>query len=166
MIEQSQVVVTGLAWMGTGIGSIETAMERIIREAEKEILITSYAISNATDLALTWFESALARGVLIRMVINKINTQPAEVVNRLFGLLREYPHFYLYSFDDDQDFDLHAKAIVVDRKVAMIGSSNLSRRGLITNHELALLIEGKTAEQAAFAVDKLIASRSIIKVER
>lgn len=166
MKAQTQVVVTGLAWMGSGIGSIESAMERIFREAEQEILITSYAISNATDIVLEWLDAALARGVLIKMVINRINEQPADVVSRLEDLHRTYPHFYLYSFNDEQEFDLHAKVIVADRKMALIGSSNLSRRGLLNNHELALFVEGKPAEQVASAIDKLLLSHSVSQVNR
>jgi cardiolipin synthase len=166
MKTQSQVVVTGLAWMGSGIGSIESAMERIFREAEHEILITSYAISNAADLMLEWFETALARGVLIRMVINRVYEQPSDVVARLENLHRTYPHFYLYGFTDEQEYDLHAKVIVADRKMALVGSSNLSRRGLLNNHELALFVEGKAAEQVASAIDKLLLSNSISQVNR
>jgi len=162
----TQVVVTGLAWMGSGIGSIESAMERLFREAEREILITSYSISNATDLMIEWFESALARGVLIRMVMNRICQQPPGVVVRLESLSRTYPHFYLYDFTDEQEYDLHAKVIVTDRRMALVGSSNLSRRGLLNNHELALFIEGKSAEQIASAVDKLLLSPSISQGNR
>jgi len=166
MKNQAQVVVTGLAWMGSGIGSIESAMERIFREAEHEVLITSYAISNATDLILDWFEAALARGVLIRLVINHLNEQPTDVVSRLESMYHRYNHLYLYSFEDNQEYDLHAKIIVADRKLALVGSSNLSRRGLLNNHELALLIEGNTAEQVASAVDRLLMNATTFPVTR
>jgi cardiolipin synthase len=166
MKNQAQVVVTGLAWMGSGIGSIESAMERIFREADREVLVTSYAISNATDLVLDWFESALVRGVLIRMVVNRIHEQPVDVVDRLEGLYRAYPHFYLYGFADEREYDLHAKVVVADRRLALVGSSNLSRRGLLNNHELALFVEGKSAEQIASTIDKLLLSPSISLLNR
>jgi cardiolipin synthase len=67
----------------------------------------------------------------------------------------------LYGFSDEQEYDLHAKVIVADRKMALVGSSNLSRRGLLNNHELALFVEGKTVEQIASAIDKLLLSPSI-----
>jgi phosphatidylserine/phosphatidylglycerophosphate/cardiolipin synthase-like enzyme len=150
--------------MGSGVGSIESSMERIFREARLEILLTSFAISNATDLLLEWFEAALVRGVLIRLVINRIQEQPAEVVGRLHSLYCSYPHFYLYSFEDE--YDLHAKIIVADRKLALVGSSNMSRRGLLNNHELALLVEGNSAEQIAFAFDRLLVNTSTLLIAR
>lgn len=161
MKNQTQVVVTGLAWMGSGIGSIESAIERIFGEAEHEILITSYSISNASDHILDWLETSLAHGVLIRLIINKIGNQPAAIVDRLVNFSNSYSHFYLYTFEGDEEQDLHAKVIVTDRKLGIVGSSNLSRRGLLTNHELAILVEGKAAEQIAAAIDRLLVSEFI-----
>ena len=59
MKNQTSVVVSGLAWMGSGVGSIETSMEKLFREAKNEILITSYAISGAADHFLDWLETSL-----------------------------------------------------------------------------------------------------------
>lgn len=161
MKDRITTCVTGLAWMGSGIGSIESAMERIFREATHEVMITSYAISNATDRILEWFELTLSRGILIRMVINHLSEQPAEVIAKLTQLGRNYPHFKLYDFTGDDENDLHAKVIVADRRLALVGSSNLSRRGLITNHELAILIEGPSAGEVAQALDKLLVSNLV-----
>jgi phosphatidylserine/phosphatidylglycerophosphate/cardiolipin synthase-like enzyme len=158
MKNQVSVAVTGLAWMGSGIGSIETAMERLFREAEHEILITSYAISTRADVFLDWIEACLTRGILIRIAVNKLARQPADVLARLHELNKAYPHFHLYSFDGEEAQDLHAKAVVADRNFAVVGSSNLSRRGFLTNHELALVVQGHSAEEVAFALDKLFLS--------
>jgi phosphatidylserine/phosphatidylglycerophosphate/cardiolipin synthase-like enzyme len=164
MKNQIQVVVTGLAWMGSGIGSIESAMERIFHEAEHEVSITSYAISQAPDRLLEWFEGALMRGIMIRIIINHFNEQPAEVIERLKQFGQNYPHFLLYDFSGDERNDLHAKVVVADRRLALIGSSNLSNRGLLTNHELAILVEGPSAGEVAQALDKLLASSLVNRV--
>jgi cardiolipin synthase len=158
MTDQISVAVTGLAWMGSGIGSIESAMERLFRGSEHEILITSYAISSAADVVLDWLEASLTKGILIRMAINKLTNQPADVVTRLVGLNNAYSHFHLYSFDGGETQDLHAKVIVSDRQFAIVGSSNLSRKGFITNHELALVVQGNSAENIGAALDKLFLS--------
>ncbi len=152
--------------MGSGIGSIESTIENIFREANSEILITTYAISNAADMMLDWFEAALSRGVSIRMVINRIHEQPTDVISRLEDLYRVYPHFYLYSFEYKGEYDLHAKVIVADRNQALVGSSNLSRRGLLANHELALWVKGKTAEDVASSIEKIFASTYVSLVNR
>jgi len=159
------IAVTGLAWMGTGVGSIESAMDEIFRSATHEILITSYAISSAADGVLEWIALSAGRGILIRLAVNKLPDQPHEVKSRLFELNKTYPHFHLYTFAGSENEDLHAKTIVVDRKYAIVGSSNFSRRGLLTNHELAVVIQGDQAQSIASVVDRLFSSQALNEIE-
>lgn len=46
------------------------------------------------------------------------------------------------------------------------GSSNLSRRGLLTNYELALLVEGSTATSIASVLDRLLVSKQVARIQR
>jgi cardiolipin synthase len=155
------VVVTGLAWIGSGFGAIESAIEKLFREAKQEITITAYSIGSSTDLLFEWLETALSRGVCINMIVNRLEAQPGAVVNNLYNLMNCFPHFFLYQFVSDDDADLHAKVIIVDRKIALVGSSNISRRGLLYNHELSVLVENPYAENLSRAVDILIASKYV-----
>ena len=163
--DRVSVVVTGTAWMGSGIGSIESAVERLFREAEQEILLAVYTISAGADILLDWLEAALARGVRISFIANRLHDQPHEPVSRLRQLMRTYPHLHLYEFVNEERADLHAKAIVVDRRLALVGSSNLTYRGLSANHELALLIEGSSATDVASAIDCLVASNFVVRIQ-
>ena len=160
----SSIVVTGAAWMGRGIGSIESALERLFREAEQEIALTAYAISSSVDCLFEWLEASLARGVEVRLIVNRLAKQPDGVVSRLYYLTSAYPHFHLFDFVHEGEADLHAKAVVVDRRVALIGSSNLSRRGLLANHEIAVLVQGVEAATAARALDSLLSSQYVERV--
>jgi len=160
------VVVTGAAWMGSGIGSIESALERLFQEAEQEIMLTAYTISSGTDLLFDWLEKALSRGVLVRLIINRLNDQSSDVVTRLYRIAKTYPHFHLYDFVAEGDADLHAKAVMVDRRLALVGSSNLSRRGMFTNYELGVLVEGPAAADVARAMDVLFASQHAARIDR
>lgn len=153
------VYVTGTGWMGGGIGSIESALERLFREAEHEILLTAYVLSSSVDLLFIWLEGALSRGIEITLVVNQLSSQRREVVTRLLHFSEVYPHFHMYDFFAPTDTDLHAKVVVIDRRVALVGSSNLSRRGLLGNHELALLVEGPSVTDVAAAIDRLITNR-------
>lgn len=158
------VAVTGLAWMGGGTGSIESALVRLFREATQDILITAYTIGSSADLLFQMLETCLARGVEARLIINRLNSQSPEVITQLNRLNAIYPHFHLYDFDAGENGDLHAKIVVVDRSMALVGSSNLSQRGLVANHELAVLIEGPAAMEIARALDRLLSSRHIQEV--
>jgi phosphatidylserine/phosphatidylglycerophosphate/cardiolipin synthase-like enzyme len=160
---QISVIVTGTTWMGSGIGSIESAMERLFREAGQEISLSVYSISTAYDLIFEWIENALSRGILIKMVVNRLSEQRPDVVEKLKSLAALYPHFHLFDFVSDTETDLHAKVVLVDRKVAIVGSSNLSSRGFKTNHEMALLVEGEVAGEVGKAIDRLFSSPKVIR---
>lgn len=108
--------------MGSVIGSIETAIERLFREAREEIALTAYSVTGGADLLLDWMEAALDRGVRVSMVVNRLGGQSPEVGTRLRNLAARYPHFRPFNFAPDDDFDLHAKVIVADRRLALVGS--------------------------------------------
>ena len=164
-MSKSSVVVTGLAWMGAGTGSIESALERLFTSAEQEITLTVYALGTNPEPVVKWLEDALSRGLAVRMIVNRCEEQPAVTMGRLKNLASRYPHFHLFRFEGPERSELHAKAIVADRKLALVGSSNLSWHGMVANHELALLVEGKPAAEIASALDKLFHSAFCVRIE-
>jgi cardiolipin synthase len=158
------IVVTGAIWMGSGIGSIESALNRLFREAEQEIILVAYAFGSGADLPFDLLETALNRGVQVRLIVNHLNAQPPEAISRLLRYAAIYPHLELYDFASEEGADLHAKFVVADRRLALVGSSNLSRRGLLTNYEMAVLLEGEAAADAARAADLLCTDRHAVRV--
>jgi cardiolipin synthase len=158
-----RVVVTGVSWMGGGIGSIESALEQLIREAEQEIDLTAYSITSGADVLFDWLEAALARGIKVRMIINRKDEQPSGVVDKLERLAGTYQHFELYNFTTE-GAALHAKVIIADRRVALIGSSNLSKSGLLNNHEIAVLIRGPVAQTTASVLERIFKNEHTVRV--
>lgn len=150
------VVVTGIDWMGAGVGSIESAMRHLFHNAKREILLTVYSITSGADMLFDWLEEALSRGVEIKIVVNRLDEQKPAIKKKLYRLKGRYSHFHLYDFTLDGFTDLHAKLIVADRDKAIVGSSNLSKRGFLTNYELALVVTGAQASTIASVVDRLI----------
>ena len=150
--------------MGAGIGSIESAIDDIFRTATDEITLSVYTIGTGSDLLFQWLERALERGVQVSLIINSLEDQPPDVVKSLRSINDKYHHFHLYDFQGEPGSALHAKAIVADHRLALIGSSNMSRRGLLANHELALLVEGPVAATAGRAMDALIDSPLVSRV--
>lgn len=151
-----EIVVSGLTWMGGGVGSIESAIEEILSKTKREILMTAYSIGKA-ERVFHLLHMALARGVVVHIVINRFEKQHGSVRRRLENLQKTFPHLYLYSFQPDNERgDLHAKILISDRTVAIIGSSNLSYSGMVVNHELAVLITGEKVEDVVRCVETLI----------
>lgn len=164
MNDDPQVAVTGTSWMGSGIGSIESSLTYLFKKARDEISLTVYTIGSGADLVFNLLRIALDRGILVRLVINRLEKQPIDVRNRLLSLTSDYSHFHLYDFQDTSDAALHAKAVVVDHRIALIGSSNMSKRGLLANHELAVIVSGSAAVTAGKAMDCLFSSPLVKQV--
>lgn len=153
-------MVTGAAWMGAGIGSIESALRELFERADDEIALTAYSISTSRDRIFELMAGALVRGVRLKVVVNRAATQPRSVMHALRRLAVQFPHLRVFDYRSaDPRADLHAKAVVVDRKVAVVGSSNLSHRGWISNHELAVVVRGNSARDVARAIDRIVADR-------
>lgn len=151
-----KVVVTGSAWMGKGIGSIESAIEDMLHKAKEEIQVAAFQITEGCHPFLELIESSLSRGIRVTMIINKFESQPLAIQKELDKLAVRFPHFTQVDFDPkNRKQDLHAKIIVVDRSTALVGSPNLSWRGLVLNHELGVVLSGPVAGIIGHLLDTL-----------
>ena len=150
------IVVTGLAWMGHGIRSIDSTIEDILTKATDEVQVAAYMITKGAKGFIQLLSDCLNRGVRVTLILNRFGEQPKETQTAITQLAQQFPHFRLFEFNPkDKMEDLHAKLFVVDRSIALVGSSNLSWKGLTLNHELALLIEGPAATKVGNLIDIL-----------
>lgn len=147
--------VTGLGWMGTGVRSIQTALKEMLRDAQDEVLICAYSMTGGAGDVLEEFEACLKRGVRVVAVVNRFVSQPQGVQRYFQQLTTTYEYCQVYSFNDF-DEELHSKLIVIDRKVALVGSANLSMRGMQQNYELGVLIRNSEVQVIAGCFDNLI----------
>jgi phosphatidylserine/phosphatidylglycerophosphate/cardiolipin synthase-like enzyme len=154
----SAVLASGGGWVGGGIGSIETALDRLFGSARSSLVMTIYSVTGALDLLPEWIASVTDRGVETIAVVNRLRGQDRVSSDALRCLALARPAFQLYDFDGRHQFELHVKVVVADEESALIGSSNFSKSGLLTNYEMAVLIAGEPARQAADLVRRLTAS--------
>lgn len=139
------IAVTGLAWMGNGVRSINSLLEELLPKAETEVQVVAYRITKGSGEFLEWIVTCLNRGLRVSLVINRLDKQSSVIKNKLLDLVRDYSYFTLLDFSPENSFeDLHAKIIVLDRSKALIGSSNITWKGLVLNHELSVVVEGPT----------------------
>jgi cardiolipin synthase len=170
MNEESDVLhlaVTGTYWMGGGIGSLETAIDNVLDETHQELIVAAYRISEYVPQFFERLLNILKRGGKVTMILNRLDEHPTDVISNLRGLLM-HNGFSLFKYvPKDQYDDLHAKILVSDRTRAIIGSANLSWRGLVTNHEIGTVITGPTAGEIGRLLDLLIAKHpQVVRVSR
>ncbi len=161
-----RVVVSGSSWMGGGFGSIESALHDLFARANDEVVLVSYAISGGAGILFQQITGLLQRGIRVRMLVNRYDNQHEAVRRELGKLRQQFPKTLLiFSYiPQNEEADLHAKIIIVDRKFALVGSANLSMRGLMDNHELGLVLEGTAVADVARAVDLLMQAKQTIPV--
>lgn len=113
----------------------------LISEAQREILLISYATHPEPTISAA-LSAAAGRSVEITLLIERHADNPAYVsagtpFRGVDAIRLHWPH--------DQRLpgaSLHAKAIVVDDCIALVGSANLTSRAMETNLECGILIRG------------------------
>ncbi len=138
-----------------GARSTESSMLELINKAKDEIQILSYAVTTGANKVLLAIDKALNRGVKFTFVINRSEEFGNEIIDSLNSLKGRNQSSKIYIFDPYGKVDLHAKIMVVDRKIAIVGSSNLTSRGFIWNLEIGFLIEDNSVWKLAQIIDKI-----------
>jgi cardiolipin synthase A/B len=113
----------------------------LIAEAHHEIMLVSFAAQTEPGISAA-LEAASRRGVSITLLAERHADNPGYApagtpfpgldANRLHWPAAERP----------QGAALHAKVIVVDQRVALVGSANLTSRAMEANLECGILIRG------------------------
>ncbi len=157
MSPRVSILVTGDAFLGKGMRSIETVIEELIENSENEIQITTYSLTDWSERFIVGLQKAAARGVTITIVINNLSEQnPSDSSEKMKKLSELYPHVKLLSFDRKiTGSTLHAKLLVVDRKIAIVGSANFTYSGMTKNQEIAVQIRGDPSGKIAECIDAL-----------
>lgn len=139
--QQVEVVWTGPE-TGTGAGRLTAAViTDLIGKARRELLLVTFATNNepAIEAALT---AAAERGVQITVLAERHDDNPAyTAVGMPFPGLTAVRLRWPAS-RRAHGAALHAKIIVVDDDIALVGSANFTGRAMASNLECGILIRG------------------------
>jgi len=152
--------VTGLGWMGTGIRSVKSALRDILQESRQEVLLCAYSLSGGAGEILDEFENCLKRGIKFTGVVNRFKQQPKEIQDYILSLNSAYNYCNFYDFNHPSE-ELHAKLVVVDRRIALVGSANISMRGMERNYELGILLKDREVGTIADCIDKMLTFQTV-----
>ncbi len=153
----AELVASGSNWVGYGARSVDSAIRDLIRGTHEELHLGIYTASPRGLPVLDLIEPRVKLGIRVTAIINRASefAQPV-VIHRLRSLSTNFPYVKIYSFEPKSQLcNIHAKVAVGDRMNAIIGSANLSRRGLIENYELGVRVSGVLAQKAAELIDRL-----------
>lgn len=157
----------------SGGGRTSRELARLLREAQSEVLIQSpYLV--LTDEAKNLFAELIARGVKIRISTNSMAStdniqafsgykkQRRELLDMGVEIYEFKPHpqnqrqlmlRYDHVRDKNPIFAIHAKTLVVDSRIAYIGTFNLDPRSVNLNTEVGVVLyNAALAEQVADSI--------------
>lgn len=161
-LDRVSVAVTGMGWLGAGVPAVERTIIELMAAAEREIILTVYSMTPGSGRVQEELERALGSGIRCTLLVNRVRDQHPEIQSTLQRLAAQYPDTLSVNDFVGEDIEgLHAKIVVVDRTAALVGSPNLSLRGMAAAHELAVIVRGPTAEAIAGRVEMLLRSPSI-----
>lgn len=158
------IIVTGLNWMKFGTRSIRAILEDMILSSTDEIQIVIYVISTGGNEFIDILADSLYKGIKVVLIINSLYSNDKEILEKLIKLSKLFNNFYLLNWDAAENEILHAKVIVVDRKIAFIGSSNLTWGGLTRNYEIGVKLEGPIVNKISELIDILGKDKKIQRV--
>ena len=126
---------------------------KTLKSAKSEIRITTYSLGmlrkgNELDKIFRILIDKSNSGVPVQIIVNRLEAQlkKNKTVREKMEVLKSMPDATVLSFrpSDKRDIsDLHAKIFTVDGETAILGSANLSFRGMFDNHEIMVKISGK-----------------------
>lgn len=112
----------------------------LIGEAASELLIVSFAAQSEPHV-VDALQGAAGRSVDITLVVERTEDNPGFFGSPAFTGLRAR-RLAWSAHARPRGAALHAKLIVVDARLALVGSANLTERGLDDNLECGVLLRG------------------------
>jgi hypothetical protein len=176
-----ELVLTGPDVAGVPTEDTVAVVNTLFQEARLEVLLITYAVFNGVGI----FETLAARmrenpGLNVTFCLDIARrfgdtTPSAEIVKRFAAEFQkkhwpwpELPEVYYdpraLSQSVEQRASLHAKAVVVDRKAALITSANLTNAAQLRNIEAGLLMRYEPmALRIADYIEGLIHSGDLVQ---
>jgi len=152
-----EIIATGKGFESPGVRSFETVIKELFQSAQIEVQVAIYLISPSAIDLVQFLGDRASRGIRVTIILNSLKETCSSVRQILLNFSRTLGDlFRVYSFKERFGTDLHAKVVVVDRKKAIIGSSNFSWGGMVENHEMGVMVEGYPAWQIATLLDNLV----------
>ena len=141
------------------VGKTAALLQQLALKAKTQLtIVTPYLISSPGLMAM--LTELLNRGVRVTILTNSLASNDVTIAHSGYSKLRkkllqhavrlfELSPSAQFQHDDDQevDFSLHTKAMVIDDEQLFIGSHNADPRSIHINTEMGLVLKSHTLAQ-------------------
>lgn len=164
---RSDVVVSGPATDSVPVRLTSSVISEVIHDSRESLLVVSFAAFGIAEVVRE-LDTAARRGVDIDLIMENTEAEGGALQGSLgaaeaFAALRPYATFWTWPavrrpIVGTGRAALHAKLLAADRKIAVVGSANLTDRALAHNIELGIIIRDP------YVVERLVRHfRSLMK---
>ena len=159
--ESAELVITSPDSFKVKSRKTKDVIYSLVKDASKSITITGYSISDFFTEMLDVIIRKSQQGVYVTLYVNDLEKQKL-VLERLLAYKSKFLRIYEYQKDsEDKMAALHAKILVVDKKVSLVSSANLSYHGMQGNIEMGILLK---SEEKARRIEELLKELIRMKV--
>ncbi|MDR2720581.1 MAG: phospholipase D-like domain-containing protein [Nitrososphaerota archaeon] len=148
----AEIIGTNPDFIKMGIRGMEPTIEEIIRSATSELQVIAYVFTPQAIEILNLIERAAEAGIRVTIVVNNLSNQNPLIQEKLRKIAL-IENARIVDFVHEKKRQLHAKVIIADRKVALVGSANFTWGGLYSNYEVGIKVEGEAAWKLAEMTD-------------
>ncbi|MDA8002184.1 MAG: phospholipase D family protein [Alphaproteobacteria bacterium] len=136
--------VSGKHWIGGYEQSAHDMILESIQSAKNSIQITAYSLGEMSEELEDIFKILLLKinsGVKVQLIVNRLWSTSDYAKRRIKSL--EHKNFTLLDYDPDRKIEnLHAKILIIDSTDVIVGSANMSKSGMVANHEIMIKVRG------------------------
>ena len=146
---RSDVVISGPSSDSTAVRLTSSVISELIHDSRESLLVVSFAAFGVTDV-VNELEGAARRGVRIDLILESTADQGGTLhgsvgASAAFEAIRQDVTFWSWPENrrpvvGASRAALHAKLVVADERVALLGSANLTDKALAVNLELGVII--------------------------
>ena len=174
--EVNQIACSGDHWGDGLVGSLSDLFYETLRpdNVTQRVQICTYTLGRKNDEVEEFFailKALVDNGREVVLIVNDEKSGTFESCSPFAkGKLKELHkrgenkcgenkfQYYLFNSKLHGGKILHAKLVVVDRKIALIGSANISKKALSLNYEIMLKVSGEyTVSRLSLMLDNLAA---------
>jgi phosphatidylserine/phosphatidylglycerophosphate/cardiolipin synthase-like enzyme len=154
--ERTDVAISGPGSNSAPLRLTSAVVTELIRDSRKSLLIVSFAAFGVADV-IHELRLAANRDVRIDLVLETTTASGGTLrgtveASAAFSAIRPNATFWVWPADrrpviNGSRAALHAKLIVADERVALVGSANLTDKALASNLELGVIIRDPNVVQ-------------------
>ena len=153
-----EIVWTGPSKINAGVRNTKPVIEEMLKSAEQgeKITIMGYRITSKAESIVEQLNSCLKKGVKVDLIVDKSLVNKRELRKCFTENSLTKPTIYTRKDEESKFYKVHAKVIIIQDRLMLVSSANLTELGTEVNFEIGLLVSGPIVKKMMSLMAKMI----------